>query len=1657
MSPTSVDRRYCFLVAAIAGFALTVTPTLAGVININNPGFENGSGSASGGNWASPVDWTEENAGSVYVDGVLERVNWKPEADRVLYLNANTAVNQDLSHNWSSSDIFTLGLVGHEAGWRVGAAGDAFSVQLRQTDGTILWDSGVQDVDGTVTGLQNNFSYTGTGHIFSWTIDASTFTAGTEGQPLNIRIVGISGTPYIDDVALEFTPADPDLPSVEISPATGVGATSVTLNGAVTDIGIAAPTITFYYGDEDGGQDPGAWDSSVVLPGTHNGAFSQSVSGLSPVTLYYFGVLATNSGGSSWATGTESFTTFPQAPAVDNVAASSVEASSAEVGATVTATGGEAPALTIYYGTSDGGTNAGSWTASVSLGTADTGGTTTLGGLSHGMMYYHRAFVSNGGGSAWASSSASFTTAVAAPASVINRSAADISGSTARLRGTVIATGNDTPSLTFYFGTSDGGTVEGAWERSVFAGADNGDFSKTVTLLIPETNYFFRARAVNAAGTSWASSSETFTTTVASTLGVVINEVHHDADLKTERAEFVELLNAGDATVDLSGWRLEGVGDYIFPGGTSLAAGQYLVIAEDVATMLTKFGVTTTHEYSGGLDNDGDDLRLIDDTGTEIERVNYKSGFPWPTAARGTGASMELIHPALDNDLGGSWRSASSGLPTPGAANSEASTTANDAPPAIRQVEHSPQTPAAGQTVAITAKVTDPDGIGPVTLSYQLVEPGSYIRKGDASYATTWTDVPMADNGTGGDVLVADGVFTATLSAGLQVHRRLVRYRITVEDALGNNVQVPYADDESPNFAYFVYDGVPAWSGAKQPGTTSPETIPAAVMADSQPVYHLIGNSTDVTNSQYSSASDGVRMSGSLVYDGVVYDHIEFYNRGEYSTYVSGKNKWRFRFNRARDFEARNIHGQRYATKWKTMNFNACASPWQAANRGMAGFDEAVPQRLNQLAGVPSSNTHWVHFRVVDSADEAPANQYSGDLWGLYLAIEHPDGRFLEERGLADGNVYKIEGIGDQKNQGPTQPSDGSDWTSFSSASGSLNSVAWWRANFDLDGFYGFRAINRATGNVDLRDTANYYMYHNPDGRWQVIPWDMDMMYVPETHWSGVIRADTCLGHSEISIEFKNRCRELLDLLFSDIDRHGGQASQLVEELSQVINPTGVPLTMVDADEFTWSYHPRTKTDHRGPWYATPKSQWNRGGTWTRSLLTPDHEGFQQNMIDYMFDTRTGGGFAVGDGDEDGYGFGYLSQEASDAAIPDQPTITYTGDAGFPANGLRFTSETFSDPQGAGSFASMEWRVGEIYNPMTPGYLTDDAWIYEVTEFWNSGELTPFVAETTIPTSSLRPGHTYRARVRHWDDTGRASHWSDPVEFVAGLPLVAPYQDSLVISEIMYNPAGGSDHEFVELHNVGATTVDLTGVRFTKGIDYDFPNGTTIAPGAYLLVVKNRAAFQAEYGSGLPVAGVWDVADNLSNGGENLKLSLGAGTAIHEFVYDDAHPWPTAPDGSGFSLTLACMESGVNHADPGVWRASVAWGGSPGTDDSTSINDWLTDYGLSAGDELLDGDGDSLLSLLEYAIGTNPTIPDNSDAFVISMAAGETLFSYHRSRTADGVTVIAEYSFDLSNWSPAEIVTTNDLGSGLDQVTVRRFGPGSGETQGFFRLRVELK
>jgi len=49
----------------------------------------------------------------------------------------------------------------------------------------------------------------------------------------------------------------------------------------------------------------------------------------------------------------------------------------------------------------------------------------------------------------------------------------------------------------------------------------------------------------------------------------------------------------------------------------------------------------------------------------------------------------------------------------------------------------------------------------------------------------------------------------------------------------------------------------------------------------------------------------------------------------------------------------------------------------------------------------------------------------------------------------------------------------------------------------------------------------------------------------------------------------------------------------------------------------------------------------------------------------------------------------------------------------------------------------------------------------------------------------------------------------------------------LRITEIMYNPPGGSLHEFIELQNVGTTPLDVSGFYF-EGISFTFPPNSAL-------------------------------------------------------------------------------------------------------------------------------------------------------------------------------------------------------------------------------------
>ena len=463
---------------------------------------------------------------------------------------------------------------------------------------------------------------------------------------------------------------------------------------------------------------------------------------------------------------------------------------------------------------------------------------------------------------------------------------------------------------------------------------------------------------------------------------VVINEIHSDPDVKTELVEFVELYNFGITDVNLAGWYFSDGISYQFGAETILPAGGYIIIAQNPAQIHSKWsagrmGIPADFvlgPFDGKLDGNGEKIELRNAEGEQIDQVDYQLGFPWPTVGDavpvsqpGKGHSIQLINPFIDNDLGGSWRSAE---PTPAAPNT--AVYADNIPPHIRQVKHRPKQPKTGETVTITAKVTDADGIAGVTLDYQVVEPGDYININDPRYFTDWDNITMHDDGIDGDEAAGDDIYTVQMPSSLQVHRRLIRYRIIITDTGGRSLVVPYRDDPRPNFAYFVYDGVPAWYGAVRPGVTAVLKYDTDVMR-SLPVYHLISKKSDVEKSTWlerHERSDPQRKDfkwyGTLVYDGEVYDHIRYRMRGGVWRYAMGKNMWKFDFNRGHYFQARDDHGNKYKTKWDKLNFSACIQQGSFGQRGEQGMFEALSFKLFNMADVPSSNTNYLQFRIID-------------------------------------------------------------------------------------------------------------------------------------------------------------------------------------------------------------------------------------------------------------------------------------------------------------------------------------------------------------------------------------------------------------------------------------------------------------------------------------------------------------------------------------------------------------------------------------------------------------------------------------------------------------------------------------------------------------------
>lgn len=174
------------------------------------------------------------------------------------------------------------------------------------------------------------------------------------------------------------------------------------------------------------------------------------------------------------------------------------------------------------------------------------------------------------------------------------------------------------------------------------------------------------------------------------TTPVVINEIHyHPPDIAladNTRDEFIELWNDTAAPVDISGWKLKGDSDFLFPAGTVLpAGGRLLVLGFDPAApsnatlrseFLAQFSLSPTQPLAGPfspkLPNDTASVELAK-PGTPaggvtpfilVDKVEYADDTPWIPAADGGGFSLQRISCSIIGNDPTNWSAAA---PTPGA------------------------------------------------------------------------------------------------------------------------------------------------------------------------------------------------------------------------------------------------------------------------------------------------------------------------------------------------------------------------------------------------------------------------------------------------------------------------------------------------------------------------------------------------------------------------------------------------------------------------------------------------------------------------------------------------------------------------------------------------------------------------------------------------------------------------------------------------------------------------------------------------------------------------------------------------------------------------------------------------------------------------------
>ncbi|MFH1320173.1 MAG: lamin tail domain-containing protein [Bacteroidota bacterium] len=134
---------------------------------------------------------------------------------------------------------------------------------------------------------------------------------------------------------------------------------------------------------------------------------------------------------------------------------------------------------------------------------------------------------------------------------------------------------------------------------------------------------------------------------------ITINEINYRSSSTFDAGDWIELFNYGTVDVNISGWMFKDSNDaniFTIPNNTLLKQNEYIVLCRDIPRFQATFPDVTNviGPFGFGLSNNGENLRLYDESGNLYLSMIYSGTSPWPVKSNGLGATLELLDPYDD-------------------------------------------------------------------------------------------------------------------------------------------------------------------------------------------------------------------------------------------------------------------------------------------------------------------------------------------------------------------------------------------------------------------------------------------------------------------------------------------------------------------------------------------------------------------------------------------------------------------------------------------------------------------------------------------------------------------------------------------------------------------------------------------------------------------------------------------------------------------------------------------------------------------------------------------------------------------------------------------------------------------------------------------------